>query len=289
MIRRSEARLLRCALLLAAGAVVGSAQAVRSPSPALPGGIAPQTSPSAGTSPSTPGAARLIAATGRVSVLRDSTAWALEVGDEVRPQQIIVTGPDGFARFQLADGSIFEVYPNSRATFRSNPGDWRHLVEVWLGRLKFRIQRLNGLPNPHRVDTPTAVISVRGTVFDVEVDGQDETTLVVVDEGQVAVQHKLLPRGEPRLLNAGEWIRVFKNQPLAQKSVDKGSLLRGALRAMADAFYTLIYDTPASRSGAPVPSAGGGAGAGGGLPGDRGPSTPPPPPPPDPEGPPPPP
>lgn len=241
----------------------------------------------------TAAAARLIAFTGQVSVLRDSVPWALELGDEVMPKQVIITGPDGFARFQLADGSIFEVYPNSRATFRNNPGDWRHLVEVWLGRLKFRIQRLGGQPNPNRVDTPTAVISVRGTVFDVEVDPQDEATLVVVDEGQVAVQHKLLPRGEPRLLNAGEWIRVIKTQPLAQKSVDKESVVRSALRAIADALYTSIYRSPtgggpASNPGPVPPTVGGGTG--GGLPGDTGPQTPPPPPPPDPDsGPPPPP
>jgi ferric-dicitrate binding protein FerR (iron transport regulator) len=260
-------------LLAAAAAGVCLAQA-----PSLkPQPASPQTPAGANSSPA---AARVIALTGQVSVLRDSIPWALEVGDQVFPRQVIVTGPDGFARFQLADGSTFEVYPNSRAVFRNNPGDWRHLVEVWLGRLKFRIQRLNGLPNPNRVDTPTAVISVRGTIFDVEVDDDQESTLVVVDEGQVAVQHKLLPRGEPRLLNAGEWIRVYKSQPLAQKMVDKGSVLRRALQAIADALYTAVYDTPGSTGAprGPTPPAGGSPG--GGLPGDTGPSTPPPPPPP---------
>jgi len=274
--------------LLAAAALVCPAQA---PPLGTPPSSGAQAKAQPLGPPQSPGAARLIALTGQVSLLRDSVPWALEVGDEILPRQIIVTGPDGFARFQLADGSSFEVYPNSRATFRNNPGDWRHLVEVWLGRLKFRIQRLSGLPNPNRVDTPTAVISVRGTVFDVEVDAEDEATLVVVDEGQVAVQHKLLPRGAPRLLNPGEWIRVVKTQPLAKKSVDKGSVLRTALRAIADALYTAVYDTPGSPGGGgPVPPASGGGVPGGGLPGDTGPQTPPPPPPPpDSGGPPPPP
>ena len=265
-------------LLAAVGAGVCFAQL-----PSLkpqPPSAAPPTS-SAAVAGGAAAAARVVALTGQVSVLRDSIPWALEVGDQVFPRQVILTGPDGFARFQLADGSTFEVYPNSRAVFRNNPGDWRHLVEVWLGRLKFRIQRWNGLPNPSRVDTPTAVISVRGTVFDVEVDSDQETTLVVVDEGQVAVQHKLLPRGEPRVLNAGEWIRIYRTQPLAQKMVDKGSVLRRALQAIADALYTAIYDTPGGVDAGrgPVPPAGGGS-PGGGLPGDTGPSTPPPPPPP---------
>lgn len=270
-------RLSRGWLLVATAAGVCLAQV---PSPSISGRASPVGSPavSAGGSP----AARVVALTGQVSVLRDSVPWALEVGDHVLPRQVIVTGPDGFARLEVADGSTFEIYPNSRATFRSNPGDWRHLVEVWLGRLKFRIQRLNGWPNPNRVDTPTAVISVRGTVFDVEVSDEDGTTLIVVDEGQVAVQHKLLPRGEPRLLSAGEWIRVYRTQPLAQKSLDKGSVLRRALQAVAEAIYTGVYETPSGspRPGGPAPPAGGGA-PGGGLPGDTGPQTPPPPPPPD--------
>jgi len=283
----AHSRTARTWLLAAAAAGVCLAQ-LPSWKPQPPSAASPTSSAPA---PGGAAAARVVALTGQVSVLRDSVPWALEVGDQVVPRQVIVTGPDGFARFQLADGSTFEVYPNSRAVFRNNPGDWRHLVEVWLGRLKFRIQRLNGLPNPNRVDTPTAVISVRGTVFDVEVDSDQETTLVFVDEGQVAVQHKLLPRGEPRLLNAGEWIRVYRTQPLAQKTLDKGSVLRRALQAIADALYTAVYDSPGSVGGGrgPVPPTGGGS-PGGGLPGDTGPSTPPPPPPPDlGEGPPPPP
>lgn len=242
---------------------------------AAAGVCAAQTQPSGLSSDS---AAKVVALTGQVSVMRDSTAWALQPGDQIRPKELVITGPDGFATFEISDGSTFDVYPNSRVTFRNNPGDWKHLLEVWLGRIKVKIQKLNGQPNHNRVDTPTAVISVRGTVFDVEVEGEDDTTLVVVDEGQVAVQHKLMPRGEPKLLNAGEWIRVFKNQPLAQKKLDRGSVIESAMRAIADALYTAVYRTPKVSPGAgPVPPP---TGPGGGIPGDTGPKTPPPPPPP---------
>ena len=58
-----------------------------------------------------------------------------------------------------------------------------------------------------RVMTPTAVISVRGTTFDVSVSDDDETTLVEVEEGQVEVQHALLPRGNAKVLSPGETLR----------------------------------------------------------------------------------
>ncbi len=229
----------------------------------------------------TDGAAKVVTLIGQVSVLRDSTPWVLHVGDSVSPKQIIVTGAEGYAVFQVADGSTFEVFQNSRVVFRDNPGNWQDLLEVFLGRVKIQIQKIGGQPNYNKVRTPTAVISVRGTVFYVNVEDEDATTAIVVEEGQVAVQHALLPRGDAKVLNAGEWIRVFKNQPLEAKSVDRGGILRGALRAAADALYGVVY-----HGGGTHPSSGGGGGIGsgtggstGGGVGDKGGQTPPPPPP----------
>jgi hypothetical protein len=212
---------------------------------------------------------------GQVSVLRGSIPWALHVGDQVRPQQVILTGPDGFAVLQVSDGSRFEIFPNSRVIFRNNPGDWKDLLDMLIGRVKVYIQKLGGQPNPNSVRTPTAVISVRGTVFDVTVEDQDATTFVMVEEGQVAVRH-LLKGGEPKLLNQGEWLRIYKNEPLARKLVERDSIIRAAMRAISDALYTVVYRSPGGAG--PVQIPGGPAGTGGGLPTDKPAPAPPPPP-----------
>ncbi|MGE5646493.1 MAG: FecR domain-containing protein [Acidobacteriota bacterium] len=214
---------------------------------------------------------------GQVSILRDSQAWALNIGAAIKPQQVILTGPDGYAKFKVSDGSTFEVFPNSRVTFRNTPGDWTHLLDMLLGRVKVHIEKLNGMPNHNRITTPTAIISVRGTTFDVQMEEAD-TTLVSVDEGMVEVRHAL-KGGEPRLLNRNEWLRVYKNVPLAKKSVDKTNVIQAALRAAADAIYTAIYTNPSSGTTPAPPPGGGGSGGGGGLPGDKpgGKDTPPPP------------
>ena len=210
-------------------------------------------------------AATVVTLNGQVSVLRDNSPWALNLGNSVQPRQIIITGADGYALLRVSDGSTFEVFPNSRVVFRDNPGNWKDLLEVFLGRVKIQIEKIGGQPNYNKVRTPTAVISVRGTVFDVTVEDEDATTMVTVDEGQVAVQHALLPRGDPKILNPGEWIRVYKNQPLSAKVVDRGGVLRGAMRAAADAVYEVIYRT----SRVPT-STGGGIPGGGGHPGEPG-------------------
>jgi ferric-dicitrate binding protein FerR (iron transport regulator) len=186
----------------------------------------------------TDGAAKVMALTGRVSVWKDTGLWALNTGDLVQVKQLIVTGPDGYAQFQVADGSTFEVYPDSQVTFRNNSGTWQDLVDVWIGRIKTHIQKLGGQPNYNRVHTPTAVISVRGTTFDVEVKDDGET-LVVVEEGEVEVQHAQVP-GKPKMLGPGQWLRVFPNVPLAKGAMDKGSIHAAVFRALSDALFTIL-------------------------------------------------
>ncbi|MFN3323503.1 MAG: FecR domain-containing protein [Bryobacteraceae bacterium] len=221
-------------------------------------------------------AAKVVQLSGQVSVLKDSQPWALHAGDLVHVKQVIVTGADGYALLQVSDGSTFEVFPNSHLTFRNNPGNLRDLIDLWFGRVKVHIQKWGGQANPNRIQTPTAVISVRGTIFDVVVEDEDHTTLVAVEEGEVAVQHALLPRSSPKILNAGESLRVYRNQPLTARSVERGGFVFSALRVMADALYSVVYAPPRPGGGLgrlPIP----GGGNGPTLPGDTG-STPPPPP-----------
>jgi len=218
-------------------------------------------------------AAKVISLTGQVSVLRDSQPWALNIGDLVQVQQVIITGPDGSAKFQVSDGSEFEVYPNSNVIFRRNPGSLRDLLDLFVGRVKIHIQKLGGMPNPNRVLTPTAVISVRGTTFDVSVDDDDETTTVSVEEGTVDVRHALKPGGGTKTLNAGESIHVYKDQPLAQSIVDKGAIVRRVLHSLGDAVYTAVTNPASHGSGTSIPT-------GPKLPGETAPPPPPPAPPP---------
>jgi len=214
-------------------------------------------------------AAKVIDRVGEVSIFESGGNFTpLSVGNTVRPQQMIVTGPDSFARFQvLSDGSTFEVYANSKVVFRETMGDWRHLLNLWIGRVKVFIQHAPGVPNPNNVTTPTAVISVRGTVFDVVVKDDDGTTDVSVDEGAVSVRNVTAP-GAPVLLGPGDTITVFKGQPLLGRPIDKGNLMRNALRVVRDTVYQVLLNRQAGPI--PGPSGGGSTGSTGGAQGDKG-------------------
>ena len=189
---------------------------------------------------------------------------------------MIVTGADGHATFQVSDGSTFEVFPNSHLVFRKNAWNVRDLIDLLVGRIRVHIEHLGG-PNPNRVLTPTAVISVRGTTFDVTVDDNDETTIVEVEDGLVEVRHALLPSNSPTMVHPGESITVYKSQPLASSLVDKGTILRYLFNAIRDAANVAsMRATRGTISG----GIGGGGGSSAGDTGGKG--TPPPPPPPPP-------
>src|SRR6185437_5847251 len=138
--------------------------------------------------------AKVLEMTGQVSLLQGGYQTPISVGDSVKQMQVIVTGPQGWAKFQYTqDGSTFEVFPNSQVIFREQPTDWEHLLNIMIGRVKVWIQHAPGVKNYKNVTTPTAVISVRGTVFDVSVEDDDGTTVVTVDEGIVGVRNLTAP------------------------------------------------------------------------------------------------
>jgi len=84
------------------------------------------------------------------------------------------------------------------------------LLNVVIGKVKVHIQHLPGIPNPNNVTTPTALISVRGTIFLVDVQDEQGTTTVSVDEGLVEVRH-LKVASKSILIHPGEAKTVDPN------------------------------------------------------------------------------
>ena len=235
----------------------------------------------------------VVVQSGDVSQLGDRDGYRATIPPcgKVKQQQVIKTGPDGYAKFQVSDGSVFEVFPNSEVTFRKTFGIG-DLLNVWMGKVKVYIQHLPGIPNPNNVTTPTALISVRGTIFDVDVQ-VDGTTFVTLDEGIVDVRHLRVASGVVRL-NPGESIQVLPNTPLVPLARDKGMIFRQVIRGIEDAARQAIYQKPGTSSPTgtttgPIGSAGGpqgdkggkntGTGTGTGAPTGAPPAPPPPPPP----------
>jgi hypothetical protein len=235
-------------------------------------------------------AAKVVTMSGSVSVLKDMVPMALMEGSMVQVQQMIVTGPDGHATFQVSDGSTFEVFPNSHLVFRKNAWNVKDLIDLLVGRIRVHIEHFGAVPNPNRILTPTAVISVRGTTFDVTVGEDDETTTVEVEEGLVEVRHALLP-SVTKMVGAGQTIKVYKNEPLVARGLDRGTVAHYLLKAFQDAANVAsmrggrgILGTSGGGSGSVGDTGKGGKGSGTGNTGGAAAPLPPPPPPPPPPG-----
>lgn len=204
-----------------------------------------------------PDAARVLTLAGRVSLERDGELWVLAEGQAVRSGQVLTTGPDGYAQLQLSDQSVIEVFPNSRVVLQANPFNWHELLDLYLGKIRLRIQKLTNGDPPYRVTTPTAVISVRGTVFDVDVNAGQET-LVQVENGSVSVRHRLMP-GKEITVEAGQSLRVTPNVPLAAAKAASTLLVVGRVaRAIGETVAQTRVGKSGGSSGGSAPSSGGG-------------------------------
>ena len=212
--------------------------------------------------------AMVLVQSGDVSRLTDRAGYRATIPScgVVKQQQVIKTGPDGYAKFQVSDGSVFEVFPNSEVTFRKTFGVG-DLLNVWLGKVKVYIQHLPGIPNPNNVTTPTALISVRGTIFDVDVQDLEGTTFVTLDEGIVDVRHLRVASGVVRL-NPGQSIQILPNTPLVPLARDKGIFFREVLRGLEDAVRQAVYQRPGTST--PTGTTTGPVGTTGGAQGDKG-------------------
>jgi|SRR5579859_175613 len=121
------------------------------------------------------------------------------------PESVIKTG-DGYILLHLEDGSDILVQPHTQLILKQPaPTNWQRL-QLLLGQIKATIQkRVSGSP-PFQIGTPSAVISVRGTRFYVEVD-KHKTTQVDVEEGEVQLENAK-GVGAPVVIKAGSSSRV---------------------------------------------------------------------------------
>jgi hypothetical protein len=168
--------------------------------------------------------ARILSADGPVEIRRAPQSGAalkkinFKPHDDLKAGDRIVTGWQGRLVLGLSDGSMAVLGESTTVEVRDLSKSPRELFNVLRGKTRVYIEKLGGRPNPYRINTPTAVIAVRGTLFDVIVRSNE--TEVFVHEGQVAVSNALTPEAIV-LLSAGQMTRVRREQTPATPSLFK--------------------------------------------------------------------
>lgn len=185
---------------------------------------------------------------GDVSRTRDDQPWVVVKGERVPVSQLISTGRDGYARFTVAGGSEFSLFSNSRVIFRGNTASAGDLLDVVAGRVRIKLQPVPG-QQQQRVFTAIATISASHPALIAVAIDEDQNVRVDVLEGEIRVQHRLLPRNEPTLVRAVDAILIERNEQISRR-VDRGALYRYTVKPLHD-LWTAV--TPArTHSGEPV-------------------------------------
>ncbi len=149
---------------------------------------------------------------GQVHVQLPETNVAAPKRGQVLPAgTVIETGEGRLVLVLRADESEILVQPHTRLVVTEPaPGNWNAL-EILLGRVRAYIRKRTGGAPSFQMGTPSAVIAVRGTRFDVEVNGHGVSEVDVFD-GLVEVAATTSP-GTSVLVSPGFSTRVALGTP----------------------------------------------------------------------------
>jgi hypothetical protein len=161
--------------------------------------------------------AKILSSTGSVEIQRRSPQnqaallkIAYHVNDELLAGDVVKTGAGARLVLGLLDGSQAIIGEKTIVEIADLSKSPRTIFNVLRGKTRIKIEKVGGRPNPYKVNTPTTVIAVRGTLFDVIVS--EKETQVFVHEGEVAVSNFARP-DLPVILSPGQRTRVQQARP----------------------------------------------------------------------------
>jgi hypothetical protein len=149
-------------------------------------------------------------------VSRTPERWApIVVGDLLAPDSAVRTGEHSAVLVQMINGHSIRVGPSSTVELKEVGANSSYSFQLIAGELWSFVNKARR-PTRYEVDTPTAVLGVRGTIFHVDYDGTANDSLVSVNEGTVSLTQGAVTQS----VEKGYQIRIRRNQ-LARARVVK--------------------------------------------------------------------
>lgn len=129
----------------------------------------------------------------------------------------IATQSDGRIRYQLNDESIMTMAPESRMVLKQSSfvaGESRiSLLNMDVGKVRFAVKKILKLQRSEfRVNTPTAVVGVRGSEWD-QVVTETSTQVITHANTTIEVSSIATPEAPPTIVNEFERTEVVENRP----------------------------------------------------------------------------
>ncbi len=113
---------------------------------------------------------------GNASIERDGVSEPAIVGGKIHSGDVLVTGPDGTLGVIFRDDTTLSLGPDTRITidaflFSPAEGKLGFVSKMSKGTAAYLSGKINKLkPGATRVETPLAVLGIRGTRFLIEVE-----------------------------------------------------------------------------------------------------------------------
>jgi hypothetical protein len=119
---------------------------------------------------------------GLISIYRDKNPISPFVNMTILTGDSLVTGTDSNLEIKYEDGSVSSLGPNSILKIRylkKEKGLFTTRIKAWMGNIICKISKLNK-GETFQVYTPTAVATIRGTVFEANISKDKETSFKVL-------------------------------------------------------------------------------------------------------------
>ncbi|MDH3315335.1 MAG: FecR domain-containing protein [Gammaproteobacteria bacterium] len=132
----------------------------------------------------------------------------VSVGDEIREGSELRTGAKSYVTLQLADGSQLTLPANSAVRIEqlkrfSNTDVRVSRLRIIAGRIEAFIRKLRGPGSQFQLDSPVAVIGIRGTDFRGGTDEKGKALRAEVLDGRVALNSVVSATAGTVLINTG--------------------------------------------------------------------------------------
>ncbi|MBV8564571.1 MAG: FecR domain-containing protein [Methylobacteriaceae bacterium] len=152
----------------------------------------------------------------QVSGAIGSQSISMTTGDGVVQNESIQTAAAGSAHLRFIDATDLSIGPSSAIKldrFVFNPGGSARSFVLDASKGAFRFATGNSNHDAYEINTPAAVIGVRGTRFSFDIVGTRLT--LTVSQGQVIVCPRGLPRSSCFVASAGQTIAALPGRAVA--------------------------------------------------------------------------
>jgi len=172
-----------------------------------------------------------------VDLITDQGAFEIVVGTDIRTRQTVNTGENSSSQFTMSDDTRLAVGPNSQLlldefVYDPNPSNRKVVLKSLKGALRFVTGK--NPSNTYTINTPTAVIGVRGTMFDIYINDNGETVVGLL-KGKVNV----CPPGSRQcqdLQTAGRFLSIDRQGRIRKADRPDRAMLGNISFAMAFPF-----------------------------------------------------